>query len=255
MTGKKNPFSLEGGAALVTGSTQGIGLGIARGLEEAGAAVVYHGIGERAATVPPGAPYVRRDLLEPDAPAALLDAAFQERPGLNLLVCNAGSFFDRPFLEMDPATWDRTLNLNARAAYFAVQAFARGLVARGRPGAVVIISSTNGFQSEEDSTAYDASKGAVVMMTRTLAQALAPHGIRVNGIAPGLIRTPLTDSLLDGQPGKRAHYERKIWLNRIGAPEDCAGAAVFLLSAASAYITGQIVVVDGGLISGQIGRM
>ena len=75
MTGKKTPFSLEGDAALVTGSSQGIGLGIARGLEEAGAAVVYHGIGERSAAVPPGAPYVGRDLLEPDAPAALLDAA------------------------------------------------------------------------------------------------------------------------------------------------------------------------------------
>jgi NAD(P)-dependent dehydrogenase (short-subunit alcohol dehydrogenase family) len=129
------------------------------------------------------------------------------------------------------------------------------MIARDRPGAVLVTSSTNGFQSEEDSTAYDASKGALVMMTRTLAQALAPHRLRVNSIAPGLIRTPLTTALLDRQEGRRRHYEKKIWLGRIGEPEDCAGAAAFLLSPAAAYITGQVLVVDGGLTGGQIGRM
>ena len=85
--------------------------------------------------------------------------------------------------------------------------------------------------------------------------ALAPHRLRVNSIAPGLIRTPLTSALLDRQEGKRRHYEKKIWLGRIGEPEDCAGAAAFLLSPAAAYITGQVLVVDGGLTGGQIGRM
>jgi NAD(P)-dependent dehydrogenase (short-subunit alcohol dehydrogenase family) len=118
---------------------------------------------------------------------------------------------------------------------------------------MVLISSTNGFQSEEDSTAYDSSKGALVMMTRSLAQALVEHGIRVNGLAPGLIRTPLTSAL--GFGAKAQHYEKKILLKRLGEPEDCAGAAVFLLSQASAYIVGQVVVVDGGLTVGQIGRM
>ncbi len=137
------------------------------------------------ASVPADCAFLPGDLLDPDAPAALVAAAFREKPALDLLVCNAGSFFDAPFLEMDPARWDRTMNLNARATYFAVQAFARELLARRRPGSVVIVSSTNGLQSEEDSTAYDASKGALVMMTRTLAQALAPHRIRVNSVAPG----------------------------------------------------------------------
>jgi NAD(P)-dependent dehydrogenase (short-subunit alcohol dehydrogenase family) len=250
-----NAFSLAGSTALVTGSTQGIGLGIAQGLLAAGASVVFHGNAARPAGLPDGSAFLPGDLLEPGAPAALVGAAFGAAPGLDLLVCNAGTFCDVPFLEMDQARWDRTMNLNARAAYFVVQAFARGLAARKRPGAVVIVSSTNGFQSEEDSTAYDASKGAVVMMTRTLAQALAPHAIRVNGVAPGLIHTPLTAPSLDASPDRRRHYERKIWLGRIGTPADCAGAAVFLLSQAAAYVTGQVVVVDGGLTSGQIGRM
>jgi NAD(P)-dependent dehydrogenase (short-subunit alcohol dehydrogenase family) len=93
----------------------------------------------------------------------------------------------------------------------------------------------------------------MVMLTRTLAQTLAPHQIRVNGIAPGLIRTPLTAGLANSP--KQQHYEKKILLGRLGEPEDCAGAAVFLLSPAARYITGQIIVVDGGLTLGQIGRM
>lgn len=246
-------FSLAHNAALVTGSSKGIGLAIADGLHEAGAAVVYHGNTARPASIPPGCSFVTGNLLEPDVSAKLVADAFAVQPKLDLLVANAGSFFDRPFLEMDAATWDRTMNLNVRATYFLCQAFAKELIARKRPGAMVLISSTNGFQSEEDSTAYDSSKGALVMMTRSLAQALVEHGIRVNGLAPGLIRTPLTSAL--GFGAKAQHYEKKILLKRLGEPDDCAGAAVFLLSQASAYIVGQVVVVDGGLTVGQIGRM
>ena len=248
-------FSLAGSTALVSGSSQGIGHAIAGGLGAAGAAVVYHGNTARPADLPAEAPFIETDLLAADGAHKLLAAAIAVAPGLDLLVCNAGSFFDTPFLEMGVGEWDRTMNLNVRATYFLVQAFARELVARRRSGAVVIVSSTNGFLAEEDSTAYDTSKGALVMMTRTLAQALAPHGIRVNGVAPGLIRTPLTAPWLDAQTDKREHYKKKILLNRIGEPQDCAGATTFMLSPAAAYITGQVIVVDGGLTVGQIGQM
>ena len=247
------PFSLAGSTALVTGSSQGIGLAIAHAVHAAGASVVFHGKDATPPAMPPGSVYLAEDLLDPAAPGRLVSTAFAQHPGLNLLVCNAGSFFDVPFLEMSPALWEKTLNLNVRASYFTAQAFARELVARQRPGAIVTTCSTNGFQPEEDSTAYDVSKGAMVMLTRTLAQSLASHHIRVNGIAPGLIRTPLTAGLNDA--AKIRHYEKKILLGRLGEPDDCAGAAVFLLSPAARYITGQILVVDGGLTLGQIGRM
>lgn len=250
-----NAFSLTSNAALVTGSTKGIGHAIAVGLRDAGADVIFHG-SKRPDNLPADDRFLPADLFAPEAPAALVAAAFRELPGLDLLVCNAGSFFDVPFLEMDANRWERTMNLNVRATYFLVQAFARELVSRQRSGAVVIVSSTNGFQAEDDSTAYDTSKGALVMMTRSLAQSLAQYRIRVNGLAPGLIHTPLTDSWLGGKkPETRRHYEKKILLGRIGDAVDCAGTAVFLLSQASAYITGQVLVVDGGLTVGQVGRI
>lgn len=244
---------LDHHAALVTGSSQGIGHAIALGLHAAGAQVVFHGKEPQAPSRPVGCPYLSADLLEADAAPRLVQAAFAAQPGLNLLVCNAGGFFDAPFLEMTPEIFARTMDLNVRANYFLAQAFAREMVARKRSGAILTTTSTNGLQPEDDSSAYDTSKGALVMVTRTLAQALAPHGIRVNSIAPGLIRTPLTSGMLT--PERTRHYEKKILLGRIGEPTDCAGAAVFLLSPAARYITGQILVVDGGLTLGQIGRM
>lgn len=248
-----NSFSLAGDVALVTGSSQNIGLAIARELEAVGARVIYHGKDASRPEVPGDRVYLAEDLLARDGPANLVRAAFTAEPGLNLLVCNAGGYFDVPFLEMDAVRWDATMNLNVRATYFIAQAFTRELVARGRPGAIVTTCSTNGLQPEDDCTAYDTSKGALVMLTRTLAQSLARYQIRVNGIAPGVIRTSLNDWMLD--PPRTRHYEKKILLGRLGQPEECAGAVAFLLSPAARYITGQILVIDGGLTVGQLGRM
>lgn len=248
-------LSLSGSSALVTGSSQGIGLSIARGLQESGAAVVFHGHTSRPPEIAEHESYLTGDLLDPDSPAQLVADAFDAHPELDLLVCNAGSFFDLPFLDMDLAAWDRTQNLNVRATYFTVQAFAREMIARQRSGAVVITSSINGTQAELDSSAYDTSKGALVMMTRTLAQALAPHDLRVNGIAPGMIRTPLTAGWLDSKPSQRELYAQRTLLNRIGTAEDCAGAVSFLLSPAAGYITGQILTIDGGMSVSQIGNL
>lgn len=249
-------FSLEGRAALVTGSSQGIGLAVACGLHEAGARVVCHGLQERPAELPEYVSYVPCDLLDPSAPSTLIERAFAAEPALDTLVCNAGSFFDLPVLEMTRERWEKTMQLNLTSTFFIVQAFAKRLAAEKRGGAVVITSSTNGFQGEADSAAYDSSKGALVMLTRSLAVSLADLGIRVNGIAPGLIRTPLTSTWLEPRAHDLLlHYEKKILLKKVGKPDDCAGAVVFLCSDAASYITGEIIVIDGGLTVAQIGRM
>lgn len=249
-------FSLEGHAALVTGSSQGIGLAVAQGLQEAGARVVCHGLQERPEGLPTGVSYVACNLCNPSAPALLMEQAIAAEPELDTLVCNAGSFFDVPFLEMNETLWDRTMHLNLRATFFMVQTFVRHRVAKGGGGSVVIVSSTNGFQAETDSVAYDTSKGGLVMMTRSLAVSLAPHGIRVNGIAPGLIRTPLTKTWMESRADDLLkHYEKKILLGHVGESSDCVGAAVFLSSSAARYITGEIIVIDGGLTISQIGRV
>ena len=248
-----NPFSLADRAALVTGSSQGIGHAIATGLREAGARVVFHGLPARMET---DSPYISADLAQPEAPAQLIAAAFAAEPQLDTLVCNAGSFFDVPFLEMTRELWTRTMQLNVTATAFVAQEFAKRLVAEKRGGSIVITTSTNGFQAESDSAAYDTSKGALVMLIRSLAVSLAPHGIRVNGIAPGLIKTPLNAQWLEARDaGLPAHYEKKILLGRIGKPDDCAGAVTFLCSDAASYITGEIITIDGGLTVAQVGKM
>ena len=245
-------FSLEGHAALVSGSSQGIGSAIAQGLEDCGASVVRHGL----QVEPALASYVSCDLSAPSAPAQLIDSAFTIQPNLDLLICNAGSFFDTPFLEMTETEWDQTMSLNLRATFFLAQAFARKRVALGGGGSIVIVSSTNGLQAEADSVAYDTSKGGLVMMIKSLAVSLAPHGIRVNGIAPGLIRTPLTQTWMEPRANDLLkHYEKKILLGHVGQPSDCAGAVAFLCSPAASYITGEIIVIDGGLTCTQIGRL
>ena len=249
-------FSLSGHSALITGSSRGIGQAIALALAEAGAELVLHGIEEAPSSAALGHhPYLRVDLLDERGPDQLLEAAFAANPALDLLVCNAGGCIDVPVLEMSPELWKKSLRFNLESVFFLVQGFARKLVALGRPGTVVITSSTNGFQAEFDSASYDTCKGGLVMMTRSMALSLAEHGIRVNSMAPGFILTPYTAKSLERVSGLEAALERKIAMGRLGKPEDCAGAVVFLCSPASSYITGQVLIVDGGLTLGQLPRL
>ncbi|TWT97511.1 3-oxoacyl-[acyl-carrier-protein] reductase FabG [Neorhodopirellula pilleata] len=242
---------------LITGGTQGVGGAIARSIAAAGGDVVLVGLVDDAIAEQTlndcrsegvQADLITCDLSEPST--AWLDDLMQRvedcSPGINALVNNAGTFIDLPFLEMTPAIYDRTMNLNVAAGYFLTQAFARRWVHEGVRGRVVFTGSINGILAEPDHTAYDTSKGAVAAMVRSLCVSLAPLGIRVNSMAPGLVRTPLTNPAIDDQRIGR-WMELHTPNGKVPTPDVCGGAVVFLLSDAAEHVHGQTIYVDGGM--------
>jgi len=252
---------LDGRHAFITGSTQGIGLEIAASLRDAGASVILHGTrlheaatqaADRCSTTSGPAIVVTGDLSEPmpQAPLTLGQAALNHNPDIDLLVCNAGTFIDRPFLEMDYETFDRTLKLNVYSQFVLIQFFAQRWVERGISGRILLVGSINGKLAEQTHVAYDTSKGAVDAMVRSLCVSLAPFGIRVNGIAPGLLWTRLTEPALKNNQFRR-WMELHTPNGKVPGPEVCGGAAVFLLSNAAEHIHGQMLYVDGGMSSWQ----
>ncbi|MFK8112782.1 MAG: SDR family NAD(P)-dependent oxidoreductase [Rubripirellula sp.] len=252
-----NPFDLSGRRAMITGGTQGVGAAIAVELARAGADVLLTGLesdapalqtlqacrafGTRAELVTVDMSVPPSDYLE-----GLLAAADEKLPGIDLLVNNAGTYIDKPYFEMDFQRYLTTIHLNVTAGYFLTQAITRRWVEAGVAGRVLFTGSINGVLSEPDHTAYDTSKGAVAAMVRSLCVTLAPHNIRVNAMAPGLVRTPLTnvsneDARLDSW--MKLHTPNQ----KVPGPEVCAGAALFLLSDAAEHVQGQTLLVDGGM--------
>lgn len=256
-----SPFDLTGHRALVTGGTQGVGAAIAIGLAGAGADVMLVGLldDERARQTLAAirqagrqAELITADLSGPPGGYVddLIGAADRLMPGIDLLVNNAGTYIDVPFLQMDLARYESTMNLNVAAGYFLTQAFARRWVDQAVAGRVLFTGSINGLLAENDHTAYDASKGAVAALVRSLCVSLAPHNIRVNSMAPGLVHTPLTGPAIDQDSvgdWMRLHTPN----GQVPGPDACAGAAVFLLSDAAAHVHGQTLYVDGGMSTWQ----
>jgi NAD(P)-dependent dehydrogenase (short-subunit alcohol dehydrogenase family) len=254
-------FDLKGHAALVTGGTQGVGAAIAMSLAQAGADLILLGHVENdlaLQTVARCKSFGRRvstlycDLQQPISTNVqhLLDQCLQCEPSIDLLVNNAGTFIDRPFLEMDESLFDRTLHLNLKVGFFLTQAFARHWVNQKREGRVLFTGSINGLLSEQDHVAYDASKAALAGMVRSLCVALAPLGIRVNAMAPGLVRTPLTSSVSD-DPDALKWMELHTPNRSVPDATVCGPMAAFLLSDAASHIHGQTIYVDGGMSAWQ----
>ncbi len=253
--------NLHGRTALVTGSSQGIGRAIAISLAKSGANLVLHGLKRDAAAEASIAAcrefdvrvsFVEGDLAAPNNKAAnrIAAEANELEPSIDLLVNNAGGYFDVPFLQMDADIFEKTMHLNVFAYFYLTQWFARRWVEQQTPGRVLMIGSINGRLAEATHVAYDTSKGAVEMMVKSLCCELAPHGVRVNGIAPGLFYTPLTAPALD-DAAARQWMESHTPNGKVPGPEVVGDAAVFLLSDGAEHIHGQMLLVDGGMSAWQ----
>jgi len=246
-------FGLGGHVVVITGGSQGIGEACARRLVRDGAAVALWDMadatGQRLADeLNAGggqALYQHCNVaIKADVDAAL--AATLARFGqIDGLVNNAGIFKAAPFLDISEADWDAVINVNLKGSFLVGQAVAREMVKRQR-GAIVNMSSVNGTLAIPSIASYNASKGGINQLTRVMALSLADQGVRVNAVAPGTIATELARSAVLTSDEAKARIMSRTPMKRLGEPEEIADVAAFLLSDAASYMTGEIVVVDGG---------
>ena len=238
-------FDLSGRTALVTGSTRGIGLALAQALTAAGARVAINGrTAEAVEAVVAGlhgsvaAPFDVTDEAEVSRALARLGA-------LDVLVNNAGMTLRRPLVDLELAEWRHVLDVNLTSAFLVSHTVAPGMIERGS-GKIVNVCSVMSALARPSTGAYAAAKGALKMLTRSMCAEWAPHGIQANGIAPGFIRTDLSEAL-QADPEFDAWLRARVPAGRWAEPDELGGAVVFLASAASDFVNGQLLVVDGGL--------
>lgn len=246
-------FSLAGKVALITGSSRGLGLGMATGLGEAGATVVLNAPDPAALAAPVTALRAAGhnadgqafDVTDIAAMQSGIRAVAARHGRLDILIANAGTHGANKLGEWSEADWDRVLDCNLKGAFFAAQEAAVIMMAQGS-GRIILTGSLTGTRGRPTIHGYAASKGAVGSIARTMAAELGPHGITVNALAPGYFETELTTRLRK-DTAFVARMTERIPLRRWGTPRDLAGIVVFLASEAGSYITGQELYVDGGL--------
>ena len=249
---------LRGKRVLISGGSSGIGLATAHRFLDEGSRVFLAGLDQREvdsalAGLRPGGEVsgLACDVsLEGDV-ARMVAAAHRALGGIDVLINNAGTARRDPFLAIAAGDWDRIVAVNLRGMFLVAQAVSRHMVERGG-GVIINMSSTNGLAGEEDYAHYNASKGGVLLLTKTMAVELGNHGIRVNALCPGYIRTPLNEAMSASAGGtefETAYARERIPLGQAGEAEEVAAAYAFLASDDASFIHGAALVIDGGQLA------
>lgn len=247
-------FNLKGKTAIVTGAAQGMGQGIAFRLADAGANIVVSArrrdaAEETAAQIRAeggNAAVAMTEMTDPAQIEATVTLATETFGSVDILVnCAGGGHINTPFVDLPPDMLDVTIQRNFMGTYRLSQAAARAMIAAGRGGRIVNIASTAAFRSDYQSSAYNASKAAIISLTQSMCMELTPHGINVNTVVPGPIQTPATDWVYENPKFKKV-IERRVLVGERGLPDDIANAVLFAVSPASSYMTGATIVIDGG---------
>ena len=245
-------FRLDGKVALITGGTGGIGAAIARAFGQAGARLFIGGLDDRAGVEAKlsaegyDVTYIASDLIDPKAPAALVAEVIAKAGRLDVLVNSAGIAVHGDSVDYPDELWERTMAINVAAVFRCCKAAIPPMRAQGG-GTIVNVGSMSGIASNipQNQVVYNASKAAVHMMSKSLASELALDNIRVNALAPGYIQTELSQGGIDN-PEWFPIWKNMTPMQRVGQPDEVATAALFLASPASSYVTGDVLVIDGG---------
>jgi len=246
-------FRLDAKVAVITGGGRGIGRAVAMAFADSGAAVALlgrtsHDLESAAATIRSAggrAMAVPADVRDREGLANAFGRVVDEWSSVDILVNNAGATVRKPAMNYSEDEYDLVMNTNVKGPLLCTQV-AVTYLAHSRDGCVINISSVAGFLPLKNRVVYGVSKAAVSHLTKGLAAELAEQGIRVNAVAPGMVRTAMTDDWLQANPDEAANIRARIVLGRISEPTDVTGAVIFLASPAASYITGQTLLVDGG---------
>ncbi|MDQ3148230.1 MAG: SDR family oxidoreductase [Actinomycetota bacterium] len=243
---------LEGGVALITGAASGIGLATARRFVEEGATVVGLDLAEPAGAAQwPGAGFAVADVGDDHAVGAAVAGVVAEHGSLDVVVNAAGVAGGGPVHLVPPEEWDRVVTVNLRGTYSVCRHALPSMLER-RSGSIVNVASIEGLEGAEGGSAYNASKGGVVLLTKNLAMDYGRLGIRVNCVCPGFVETPMTAAIMDGEvmAAVKERFREQHALGRFAQPEEIAAAITFLASEEASFVTGHAMVVDGGFTAG-----